>query len=76
MKENFFYEVIILILTMLFILFMGVAFEKDREHRLEMQIKNDEIYKKEIKISDLAFQLREATWQIELNNKERAEHDS
>lgn len=71
MKENFFYEVIILMLTMLFILFMGVAFEKDREHYAKLKAQDVEVYNLEMKVSKLEFDLSQATWQIELNNKER-----
>lgn len=71
MKENFFCEVIILMLTMLFILFMGVAFEKDREHYAKLKAKDVEVYNLEMKVSKLEFDLSQATWQIELNNKER-----
>ena len=71
MKENFFYEVIILMLTMLFILFMGVAFEKDREHYAKFKAKDVEVYNLEMEVSKLEFDLSQATWQIELNNKER-----
>lgn len=70
MKENFFYEVIILMLTMLFILFMGVAFEKDREHYAKLKAQDVEVYNLEMKVSKLEFDLSQATYHIKMLNKE------
>ena len=40
MKGNVFYEAIVLSLALLFVLLMAVAFEKDREHHLELYAKD------------------------------------
>ncbi|WP_373751469.1 hypothetical protein [Jeotgalibaca porci] len=61
---NDFAKVTLLGLSFTFLLFLGVVFETEKQHR-------EETYEREMKISELEFQLQEATWQIELNNKER-----
>lgn len=61
---NDFAKVTLLGLSFIVLLFLGVVFETEKQHR-------EETYEREMKISELEFQLQEATWQIELNNKER-----
>ncbi|WP_373749831.1 hypothetical protein [Jeotgalibaca porci] len=61
---NDFAKVTLLGLSFTVLLFLGVVFETEKQHR-------EETYEREMKISELEFQLQEATWQIELNNKER-----
>lgn len=60
---NDFAKVTLLGLSFTVLLFLGVVFETEKQHR-------EETYEREMKISELEFQLQEATWQIELNNKE------
>lgn len=68
---NVFYESIILSLALLFVLLMGVAFEKDREHHLEIYAKNQQIYELQRKLDEAEDLYGKATYRIEMLNKER-----
>lgn len=71
MKENFFYEAIILSLALLFVLLMVVAFEKDREHHLELYAKDQQIFELQRKLDEAEDLYGKATYHIEMMNKER-----
>lgn len=68
---NVFYESIILSLALLFVLLMGVAFEKDREHHLEIYAKNQQIYELQRKLDEAEDLYGKAVYHIEMLNKER-----
>lgn len=68
---NVFYESIILSLALLFVLLMGVAFEKDREHNLELYAKEQQIYELQRKLDEVEDLYVKATYHIEMLNKER-----
>ncbi|WP_373754695.1 hypothetical protein [Jeotgalibaca porci] len=71
MKGNVFYEAIVLSLALLFVLLMAVAFEKDREHHLELYAKDQQIYELQRKLDETEDLYSKATLHIELLNKER-----
>lgn len=66
-----FYETITCVLAFLFILLMGVAFEKDREHHLEPYAKDQQIYELQRKLDETEDLYGKATYHIEMMNKER-----
>ena len=68
---NVFYEAIVLSLTLLFILLMAVAFEKDREHHLELYAKDQQIYELQRKLDETEDLYGKATYHIEMMNRER-----
>ncbi len=68
---NVFYEAIVLSLALLFVLLMAVAFEKDREHHLELYAKDQQIYELQRKLDETEDLYSKATLHIELLNKER-----
>lgn len=68
---NVFYEAIVLSLALLFVLLMAVAFEKDREHHLELYAKDQRIYELQRKLDETEDLYSKATLHIELLNKER-----
>ena len=70
-KGNVFYESLILSLALLFILLMAVAFEKDREHRLEVYAKDQRIYELQSKLDEIEDLYGKAVYYIEMMNKER-----
>ena len=71
LKGNVFYESIILSLALLFVLLMGVAFEKDREHHLELYAKDQQIYELQRKLDETEDLYGKATYHIEMMNEER-----
>ena len=71
MKGNVFYEAIVLSLALLFVLLMAVAFEKDREHHLEIYAKDQQIYELQRKLDEAEDSYGKATYYIEMLNKER-----
>lgn len=71
MKGNVFYEAIILSLALLFVLLMGVAFEKDREHHLELYAKDHQIYELQRELDETEDLYGKAVYYIEMMNKER-----
>jgi len=71
MKGNVFYEAIILSLALLFVLLMGVAFEKDREHHLELYAKDQQMFELQRKLDEAEDLYGKATYYIEMMNKER-----
>ena len=68
---NVFYEAIVLSLALLFVLLMAVAFEKDREHHLEIYAKDQQIYELQRKLDEAEDLYGKATYHIEMMNKER-----
>lgn len=66
-----FYEVTICILAFLFILLMGVAFEKDHDYHLELYAKDQQIYELQRKLDEAEDLYGKATYHIEMMNKER-----
>lgn len=66
-----FHETIICVLALLFILLMGVAFEKDREHHLELYAKEQQIFELQRKLDETEDLYGKATYHIEMMNKER-----
>ena len=68
---NAFYEAIILSLALLFVLLMAVAFEKDREHHLELYAKEQQIFELQRKLDETEDLYSKATYHIEMMNKER-----
>ena len=66
-----FHETIICVLAFLFILLMAVAFEKDREHHLELYAKDQQIYELQRKLDETEGLYGKATYHIEMMNKER-----
>lgn len=68
---NVFYEAIVLSLALLFILLMGVAFEKDREHHLELYAKEQQIFELQRKLDEAEDLYGKAVYHIEMLNKER-----
>ena len=68
---NVFYEAIVLSLALLFILLMGVAFEKDRERHLELYAKDQQIFELQRKLDETEDLYGKATYHIEMMNKER-----
>ena len=68
---NVFYEAIILSLALLFMLLMGVAFEKDREYHLELYAKDQQIFELQRKLDEVEDLYGKATYHIEMLNKER-----
>ena len=66
-----FYETIICVLAFLFVLLMGVAFEKDREHHLELYAKDQQIFELQRKLDETEDLYGKATYHIEMMNKER-----
>ncbi len=71
LKCNVFYESLILSLALLFILLMAVAFEKDREHHLELYAKEQQIFELQRKLDEVEDLYGKATYYIEMMNKER-----
>ena len=71
MKGNIFYEAIVLSLALLFVLLMGVAFEKDREHHLELYAKDQQIYELQRELDETEDLYGKAVYYIEMMNKER-----
>ena len=71
MKGNVFYEAIILSLALLFVLLMGVAFDKDREYHLELYAKDQQIFELLRKLDETEDLYGKATYHIEMMNKER-----
>lgn len=65
-----FHETIICVLAFLFVLLMGVAFEKDREHHLELYAKDQQIYELQRKLDETEDLYGKATYHIEMMNKE------
>lgn len=70
-KGNVFYEAIVLSLALLFVLLMGVAFEKDREHHLELYAKDQQIFELQRQLDETEDLYGKATYHIEMMNKER-----
>lgn len=70
-KGNVFYESLILSLALLFVLLMGVAFEKDREHHLELYAKDQQIFELQRKLDEAEDLYGKAVYHIEMLNKER-----
>lgn len=68
---NVFYEAIVLSLSLLFILLMGVAFEKEREHHLELYVKDQQIFELQRKLDEVEDLYGKAVYHIEMLNKER-----
>jgi hypothetical protein len=66
-----FHETIICVLALLFILLMGVAFEKDREHHLELYAKDQQIYELQRELDETEDLYGKAMYHIEMMNKER-----
>ncbi|WP_373792229.1 hypothetical protein [Jeotgalibaca porci] len=71
LKDNIFYEAIVLSLALLFILLMGVAFEKDHDYHLELYAKDQQIYELQRKLDETEDLYGKATYYIEMLNKER-----
>ena len=70
-KGNVFYEAIVLSLALLFALLMGVAFEKDKEHHLELYAKDQQFFELQRKLDEVEDLYGKATFHIEMMNKER-----
>ncbi|WP_373712048.1 hypothetical protein [Jeotgalibaca porci] len=66
-----FHETIICVLALLFILLMGVAFEKDREHHLELYAKEQQIFELQRELDEVEDLYGKAVYHIEMLNKER-----
>ena len=66
-----FHETIICVLSFLFILLMGAAFEKDREHHLEIYAKDQQIFELQRQLDETEDLYGKATYHIEMMNKER-----
>ncbi|WP_373757683.1 hypothetical protein [Jeotgalibaca porci] len=71
MKDNIFYEAIILSLAFSIVMLIGIAFEKDREHHLELYAKDQQIFELQRKIDEAEDLYGKATYHIEIMNKER-----
>ncbi len=68
---NVFYESLVLSLALLFVLLMAVAFEKDREHHLELYAKEQQIFELQRELDETEDLYGKATYHIEMMNKER-----
>lgn len=71
MKGNVFYEAIILSLVFSIVMLIGIAFEKDREHHLELYAKEQQIFELQRKLDETEDLYGKATYYIEMLNKER-----
>ena len=71
MKGNVFYEAIILSLAFSIVMLIGIAFEKNREHHLELYAKDQQIFELQRKLDETEDLYGKATYHIEMLNKER-----